>query len=226
MGKHYDRTSVRPEGKMVGGFNLYRSALLWVVLLVLPLLTGCGASSLISAGAGPATERWGHWADVRKAEEKTKQAVAAMERAKAESQPAINITTNEQMAMYALHEANEALKKVAIALSGNGQYKDLVSTTPMPKGAFAETIESIGHMGKDILDTPTAVVGVAGIGIKSIVDAANAGAPNTFMGDVNADNAFNHTSQAQVNTTSSTISQQPFEVRPEVVEPTVVTPAQ
>lgn len=185
-----------------------------IVFLCL-LLTGCaGTTDLMQLPTGDivnaSTDRWGSWERVRKDEEKTKQEIAKAEKAKAETEKVkyavrenvqVNISGDKELALYALKSANDnlaAANKIlgdaVNALAGGGSvYKDLPST-PMPKGAFAETIESTGDAVSKLANSPVALVVGSGRAAKWILDAAEAGAPTQFnleRGDLNARGSFN-----------------------------------
>jgi len=217
-------------------------------LCVLPLV-GCAGSkvadSLIRLPSGEivsaATDRWGSWERVRASEEGTKvkaleaeikRAEADMAMAESKAAVNINISTNEELLTYALHTANERLAqsnqtlgRIALALaSGGSPYDNLVSATPMPRGAFAEFADSMWGGAKGVLDTPAAGIAAGGYFVKEIVKASTAGAGHEFNlaeGDLNASGAFNRTEVNQFSTTESTlgVTEQPYTVEPRVVTP-------
>jgi len=208
-------------------FTLRNCGVCVAVLVALPL-TGCGLVD--SDTAKIATERFVNWQEVRKAEEATKQEFARAEQEKARAEANIVISTDAQMAMYALHKANMALREVAIAATGHGPYDGMVSTTPMPKGAFTEFADSLFNGITNVFMTPTAGIVAGGYMVKEVISEANAGAGHTFNtngGDLTSSDSFNNSDLNQISTTQSNMTQQPYAVKPEVVEPTVITtPAQ
>ncbi len=222
-----------------------------VALLYMLTLQGCGAthnivSNLVRLPTGQivsaATNRFGSYERVRAMEEKTKQAIAKTGMARAEAEKAryaqnahITISTDKQMADYALMRANDALSRAndtlgraVIALSSGKSVYDLPST-PFPEGAFAEGLRTIFNGTAEVLDTPTSMFVGGGWALDRILSGANAGAGNQFNlrnGDLNATKSFNHTWMKQINSSSATMIRQPYETKPEVViMPTSTMPA-
>lgn len=183
------------------------------VLLILSILTGCTLTDTSSIEiAGKAIDRipqdigrFSAWTAAVSAQEQTKQKQAEVEIAEAQADKArverakIVADTTEKMAIASMLEMGEAMSKAIVAMAKRDERQ---GTIPMPKGVFAESLDSLGGAVAKIADTPAAVASAVGVTAVKI-----SGAMAKEIGDkvtVNGDENTVTTTKSKTTTVNST----------------------
>ncbi len=170
------------------------------ILMPFLWLTGCAdQAQMLTLPTGEivsaSTSRFGSWervaikqADVRKAKYE-----ARKEEASSHIQAATtwNLSTEASQALFVSHQAlqtvsqtNQRLVDVIEVIAGGGESQDY---TPMPKGAFAEFLDSAGNFAGTILNSAGGKLGIgllAGAEVLDRVGQNSGDRVNTDGGDV------------------------------------------
>jgi hypothetical protein len=159
-----------------------------------------------------ATTRFGSWERVRIAEQATRSEEISLEKLKlekADPAPQIIINTPEALAIHELARmteivaaSNQAMTGIIIRLTGG----EVERSTPMPKGAFAEFIDSVGTAGEKIARTPAVAIVSTGYALGTFMKEVDAGTKvDSGGGDVSIVNEKTNSSARG----GSTITNQP-----------------
>lgn len=171
-----------------------------LLFLILPLLlSSCALTDTSSIElTGKAIDRipqdvgrFSAWTAAVSAQEQTKQKQAEVEIAEAQADKAraentrVVADTPEKMAIASMLEMGKAMSKALVALAKKDEKQGAI---PMPKGVFAESLDSLGGAVAKIADTPAAVasaVGVTAVKISGAM-AQEIGDKVTVNGDENS----------------------------------------
>jgi len=165
------------------------------LLLALFGLAGC-LSSLGGGGVG----RFESFRDVRNAEEatkrellKTKQEEFKARQNNKNDNPTLRVTTQDSAGRPVIAEMYLAptIEAVVGHKGNNDTYGIDISTTAMPKGAVAESLDSAGMAGERILNTSSAVIGVTGAAVVGAIRETGGGGTHINGETINTHDSFN-----------------------------------
>ncbi len=174
------------------------------VLAMVMMLGGCGATGqqyldLSEKALDVVPEDIGRFSAhvaVRRAEESTKKAAVLAEKANEDADRAFdqkaaitNIDTDIKALAAANIEQSRTMRRIvrdlSKAIGGKNQFE--LATTPTPKGAVSEGIDSVGNAAEKIARTPAALATSVGVFISKVAEdgVEGAGDKTTTSGDQN-----------------------------------------